>query len=339
MSVTIHQIAAQVGLSAKSVSRILSNENAPHRPETRERVLAVARELGYRANGSARAMRSRRVGSVALLLSTLGYRSVLPERLREGIQAALTANRLHLLVAALPDAQLTDEAYLPQVLREWAADGLLINYNADVPPGLPVLIARHAIPAIWINAKRDADCVHPDDFGCAHEATERLIALGHARIAYLDYAGVTHYSAPDRLAGCRAALEAAGHAPPLVFNGGGDPATRAERAHVWLARPAGERPTAMLVYGAGLAAPVLYAAAQLRLRVPSDLSLVTIEDAPDNSTGRTLDTMVLPEAAMGRAAVARLLEKIADPTRLLPPLALSAAYAPGTTCAPPPREP
>jgi LacI family transcriptional regulator len=58
MAVTIHEIAAQVGLSAKSVSRILRDENAPHRAETRERVLAAARDMGYRANGSARAMRA-----------------------------------------------------------------------------------------------------------------------------------------------------------------------------------------------------------------------------------------------------------------------------------------
>ena len=55
-AVTIHEIAAQVGLSAKSVSRILRDENAPHRAETRERVLAAARDMG--SNGSAWAMRA-----------------------------------------------------------------------------------------------------------------------------------------------------------------------------------------------------------------------------------------------------------------------------------------
>jgi LacI family transcriptional regulator len=291
--------------------------------------------MGYRANGSARAMRSRRAGSVALLLSTLGYRSVLSDRLRAGVQTALAENRLHLLVAALPDPQMTDEAFLPQVLREWAADGLLINYNADVPPGLPALITRHAIPSVWINAKRDADCVYPDDFACAREATERLVALGHRRIAYVDYAGVTHYSAPNRLAGCRAALAVGGYVPPRVFDGGGDPVTRAERAREWLVGFGDERPTVVLAYGAGLAVPILYAAALLGLRVPGDLSLLTIYDSPEVSTGRALDTMVLPEAEMGRTAVSLLLERIANPSRPLPPVALPAVHALGDTCRPP----
>ena len=141
--------------------------------------------------------------------------------------------------------------------------------------------------------------MHPDEFACAREATERLLALGHRRIGYVEYAGVTHYSAPDRLAGCRAALDAAGQAPPLTFDGGGDPATRAERARGWLAGLGNKRPTAVLTYGAGLAAPVLYAAARLGLRVPGDLSLLTIHDSPETSTGRALDTMVLPGARWG----------------------------------------
>ena len=43
-----------------------------------------------------------------------------------------------------------------------------------------------------------------------------------------------------------------------------------------------------------LAALILYAAAGLGLRVPGDLSLLTIHDSPGTSTGRALDTMVLP---------------------------------------------
>jgi DNA-binding LacI/PurR family transcriptional regulator len=45
--------------------------------------------------------------------------------------------------------------------------------------------------------------------------------------------------------------------------------------------------------------------------------------------------MVLPGGEMGRTAVTLLLEKIADPTRPLPPVALPAVYAPGDTCGPP----
>lgn len=337
MSITIHQIAAHVGLSAKTVSRVLADPKAPHRMETRERVLAAARELGYRPNRSARAMRTRRTSTVALLLSTVSHRSVLSNLLREGIQAALIECGLHLLIASLPDARLTDEAYLPQVLREWATDGLLINYNADVPAAMPAIIARHQIPSVWINAKREADCVHPDDFAGAREATERLIALGHRRIGFIEFGGVTHYSAADRRDACCAALAAAGLKPPELLEGGGAPDTRAEQACAWLQRPAGDRPTAVLAYGAGLAPPIIHAAVLCGVQVPRDLSVITVADEPDTSLGRPISTFVLPQERMGRAAVEMLVEKMATPDRLLPPRALSLAFAPGSTLGPSPE--
>jgi len=337
MSVTIHQIAARVGLSAKTVSRILGDPHAPHRAETRARVLSAAQQLGYRPNSSARAMRTRRTGSVALLLSTITHRSVLSNRLREGIQVALAEHALHLLIASLPDARLTDEEYLPQVLREWATDGLLINYNADVPAAMPAIIARHAIPSVWINAKREADCVHPDDFAAAREATERLIALGHRRIGFVDFGGVTHYSAADRREACRAALAAANLGPPEILEGGGPPTTRADQACAWLRRPAGDRPTAVLAYGAGLASPIVHAAALCDVQVPRDFSVITVADEPDTSLGRPIDTFVLPQELMGRTAVGMLIEKMTTPDRPLPPCALPLGFAPGSTLGPPPE--
>ena len=335
MTVTIHQIATHVGLSAKTVSRILSHADAPHRAETRERVLAAARDLGYRPNLSARAMRTRRAGSVALLLSTVTHRSVLSNPLREGIQSALAEHGLHLLVASLPDARLTDEGFLPQVLREWATDGLLINYNAEVPPAMPAIITRHDIPSVWINAKREADCVHPDDFAAARQATERLIALGHRRIGFVEFGGVAHYSAADRRSGCRAALTAAGLGPPELLEGGGASATRAEQACAWLRRPAGDRPTAVLAYGAGLALPIVHAAALCGVQVPGDLSVITIADELDVNLGRPIDTFVLPQELMGRTAVGMLVEKMAEPSHAQPPRAIPLAFAPGSTVGPP----
>lgn len=334
MSVTIHQIAAHVGLSAKTVSRILGNEHAPHRPETRARVLSAAQELGYRTNRSARAMRTRRTGSIALLLSTVPQRSVLSTRLLGGIQAELTEHDLHLLIASLPDARLTDEQYLPRVLRDWATDGLLINYTADIPAAMSAIITRHSIPSIWINVKQGADCVHPDDFTAAREATERLIALGHRRIAYVDFGGVTHYSAWDRREGCRDACAAAGMNSPELLEGGGDPSERAEQARAWLQRPTPDRPTAVLVYGAGLAQPIVYAAATCGLNVPGDLSVITIGEESESAVGRPIDTFVLPQELMGRTAASMLVERMTQPGRPLAPRMLPLAFIPGNTVGP-----
>jgi DNA-binding LacI/PurR family transcriptional regulator len=67
--VTIKDIAAQTGLSFRTVSRILSGKGAGHNEETRQRVVQAARQMGYRPHRSAKAMRQGRFQSVALLLS------------------------------------------------------------------------------------------------------------------------------------------------------------------------------------------------------------------------------------------------------------------------------
>ena len=56
------------------------------------------------------------------------------------------------------------------------------------------LIRRDHIPAVWLNAKRGADCVYADDLAGAREGTERLLRLGHKRVAWLDLPGGGHAS-------------------------------------------------------------------------------------------------------------------------------------------------
>ena len=334
-AVTIYQIAERVGLSPKTVSRILSGKAALHKPETRERVLQVAAELGYRANSSARAMRRQRFGCVTLLLSNVRQRSVLPAAREDGIQAALAEHDLHLMVAPLPDAKLTDQGFVPRILREYGSDGLLVNYNARIPPRMETLLAEHNLPSVWINVRRESDCVHPDDFDAGRQATERLLALGHRRIAFVDYTEQNHYSNRDREGGCRRAM-----APfrrelqVLRAPAGGNAVLPEAAAREWLRHP--ERPTAFVAYNAALALPLLYAACGLGLDVPRDLSVITFDQWIDSTLGRRIDTMVLPEYEIGKTAVAMLVRKIDQPLAAQAALALPAALEAGDTCGPAP---
>jgi LacI family transcriptional regulator len=331
--VTIRDIAVRSGLSVPTVSKIL-NDKGSYPDSTRDRVQRVARELGYRPNRSARAMQSGRFGCVALLGSTIASRSVLPEQLLAGVMDVLAEHDLQLLLAALPDASLADDGYVPRILREWMVDGLLINYNADIPAALAQVIEGHQLPAVWINSKQEHDCVFPDDFEAAREAAERLINLGHRRIAYVDWVGVTHYSRADRARGYEEAMAARGLTPTLI-------AAEGTHSHLVLAervldRPAAERPTAVITYAPFMATTLAYAAARRGRRVPEDLSLVCFNNRVERTIGQALDAMVLPEAEMGRLAVEMLLQKIEDPSRRLAPRAVRATYGAGEMVAPPP---
>ena len=328
MAVTLKQIAERCGLSIQTVSHVFNGRAHLFRPATRDLVLKTARELGYRPNGAAKAMQSGRYNCAALVLSTQpGRSSVFPPMLA-GIDDELARHGMHLVHAPLADERLSDTGFVPKILSEWLADGLLINYNAAIPAALVEAIAQHRIPSIWINSQQPYDCVHPDDFGAGRMACEHLLSLGHRRIAYVDYAHGSaqppnHYSAHDRQAGYEHALIAAG-LQPQIFQGSETfvssellPAILA-----WLGRD--DRPSAIVTYSPRDALPVLYAAsALLSLNVPRDLAIVTIDDDPADQLGVAITTVILPRYELGRVSAELLVARIFDPNgqsqpRILP---------------------
>jgi LacI family transcriptional regulator len=341
---TIKQIAERSGLSVPTVSRILSDKGQAHQPATRERVLQAARELGYRPNTSAQAMRRGRFGAIALLQSgTDRVRSLLDAGLLGGILDATAERELHLTVAALADAKLTDQGYMPKILREWAADGLLINYNAEIPERMVDLIARHEIPAVWINSVQESDCIYPDDERAAQEATEHLLRLGHERIVFASNQQTSHYSYAARQRGYEAAMHAAGRVPRSLITGNigtspPDPARSGEWRIMLDDLPGPDRATALVAYNTETVRAVLYLAAAAGVGIPRDLSLIGFCLSTKEATAiREVDTMVLPQYLMGREAVPMLLDKIEAPDVPLAPRPMPHTFAGGWTTAPPLR--
>ena len=338
---TVREVAEVAGVSLRTVCRILNGTTSLHRPETCDRVLAAADQLGYRPNASAKAVRSGRSGGIALLLSSDLHRSYLPEALFEGIQSGIRAHDLHLTVATVPDPQLTDERVVPKFLRQWMADGLLVNYTMSVPPALLSLIDRLRIPSVWINIRRETDCVYADDFRSARRLTEYLLQLGHRRVAYVDYhtdpssSDALHYSAVDRRSGYELAMANAGLSARVVRQDSMWPERlKIESATALLKSP--DRPTAIVAYSPGRSTlPVhLAAVAHCGLRIPEDLSLATFSPFMDDEVGVTMTKMLLPEREMGQEAVEMVLRKIerggAEPSQCL-----AATLVEGESTAPP----
>lgn len=339
MAATIADIAARVGKTCQLVSAVLhgGRSSSAASEETRRRIFRAAEELGYLPNAAARAVSTGRFGAVGLLLSTASWKSSLPGPTLEGIREALAGRDMHLSLGWFPDEKLTAAGYVPKLLRELMADGLLIKYDSFIPPRMIALIRRHRVPAIWMNSKQAYDCVYPDDLAGARMATERLLGLGHRRIAYADLnprPARSHYSSDERARGYAEAMKNAGLEP--LFLAGGAPVPMDARVALFkgiLSRA--ERPTAIVTYGSTEAMPALYAAAAAGLRVPEELSVVTFAGAAQDSMGVRLAAALIPEEEMGRLAVEMLMEKLDRPSRRLGPRALAFGFDEGQTCAPP----
>lgn len=340
--ITLRDVAEHVGVDRSTVSRVLSNKAAEGKISAAmaARIMDAARSLNYIPNTSARAIKVGRFGCAALLMSTVSGRSYLPSRLLDGIHDELAAADMHLTVAKVPDEKLHSPDYVPKILRSLTADGLLINYTNHLPAELVDMVDRGAFPAVWINTRREANAVYPQNFEAGRQATERLLAAGHTRIAYVDMCvgreelGAEHFSVTDRLEGYVHAMRAAGLRPWEIRPPRACDRFEKERAYASeiLNRP--DRPTAIVGYFAIFIPSLLRAAGELGIRVPTDLSIVTF--APGDGEQRlTVSAMLEPHYRMGRDAVAMLRSRIGDPGGSVPSRRLAFHWQDAGTCVPP----
>ena len=288
---------------------------------TRERILSIAHEMGYLPHGYTRSIRSGRFNCLALLTMVDPLGGSLLGPVLSGVYNAALAAGQHLSIAMLTREQLENADRTPRFLRERMSDGLLVDVP-QLPDHLHDMIDQYRVPAVWINNKLAENAVRPDDHGAACTMTERMIRLGHRRIAFVDYSVTAHYSGLDRYSGYVQAMESAGLLPRKIEGRASlPPEERVKLSRAWLT--ATDRPTAVVAEQPWSAEPILCTALELGLCVPRDLSIATFATRLVENTGYAITTCQIPMYQIGCSAVEMLLKKITDlnsepPSRLLP---------------------
>jgi DNA-binding LacI/PurR family transcriptional regulator len=343
MAITLSQLARELGVSTMTVSRALRGVGRIGE-ETRTRIVNAAQRHGYRPHGLARAMRSGRSGCVALCVADVPGLCAMPSELAIGIDQALTARGMYLAVARIPDEkpEADAEAFVPRLLGEWVADGMLVSAAHGVPCKVSEQLRQRRVPCVWINAKQELDCVDCDDYDAARRATQRLIQLGHKRIVYANHyesrnnEGPSYAGAQERYEGYESILKEAGLPRRRVWR---HPLVSfVEMWRAILTEPANQRPTAVVCFSRYTAHPILQAAGQMSREIPRDLSLVSFDDEPASEFEFPLSTMVLPERQMGQKAVEMLCAKIENPEQSVEGVKLLAEWFDGGTMGAAPRQ-
>jgi LacI family transcriptional regulator len=311
---TLKDIAEKVGVTPKTVSAVLNDRYQATHPKAvarADRIRKTARELGYRPNAAARAAQAGRFGSIGILMSTSGKHSILTEVIG-GIQQAVTERQLGLRFCSIPDENI-DDRHIGRLLQQLCVDGVLVNYTHEFPPQLLALLEQHSIPAVWVNTKQPHDCVHADDYAAGKLGVEKLIQLGHRKIAYVTHTFRQdgHYSAIDRCAGYQDAMRQTGLSPVMLDYGIHAP--NVDRDAILMPWLQEVRPTAVHTQSLSEAIGVYSAAEKLGLRIPADLSILTIQPEEQAALGIQFDAVRLASTRVGKRGVELLAEKIADP--------------------------
>lgn len=204
---TLSDVAALAGVSAKTVSRALNNEGNV-RQEKVDRVLRAAEELGFRRNEMARLLRTRGAASmIGVITGDVGdpfWTGVL-----RGVENVIGDGDRFLLSASTRDN--TDrESQIVSAMVERRVMALLVVPTAPDQSYLRA-VTTLGTPVVCIDRPAtgvDVDAVIADDVGGTTRGVRLLMDRGHRRIAFLGRPSI--YTTEKRVAGYRAALDAAG---------------------------------------------------------------------------------------------------------------------------------
>jgi len=308
-SVSIRDVAAAASVSYQTVSRVI-NGHPSVKLSTREQVLAAIDDLGFRPNRAARALAGGPAHSVTVLTpnTTLyGYTAAL-----QGIEEAGRATGFAVGVRVV-------ESAAPPEVRDAVARAvepggalIVIAYDkagtevlAAVPPGVP-MAAMVETPVG--DEGRGKPWVWADDRKAAGDAARYLLGLGHRTVHYVSIPSSTDTS--QRMAGWRAALEAAGAPVPEPVQAGWSPRSGFQAGQLLAADPG---VTAVLCGNDDLALGVIRAMHKAGRVIPRDVSVVGFDDTPlSEFYTPALTTVRLDFTGLGRLCFT-LLRGLVDP--------------------------
>lgn len=306
---TLEDVARLAGVSTATVSRCL---NAPERvvEDTRARVLHAVETLGYTPNFAARVMAAKRSFTIGAIIPTM--ENAIFARGLQAFQEELHKRGYTLLVAS--------SAYRPEIERDQirllasrGADGLLL-IGHDRAAGIYDYLERQQVPALvaW-SYLPDAHVpsVGFDNHAAMFALAQRVISLGHRRIAMISAICAGNDRARLRMEGLRAALRAHG-VPPDALSVIETPYGIEEGAAALDALLSRDiRPSVVMCGNDVLAVGALSRAQSLGLSVPDDISITGFDDIElARIVSPALTTVHVPHREMGHRAACALTDMI-----------------------------
>jgi DNA-binding LacI/PurR family transcriptional regulator len=306
-SVSLKELAAHLGLSLTTVSRVMNNSAAAHRiaPETQKRVLEAATAMNYKPNIVARGLRKKQSFTVGVMVPEIseGYSACV----LGGIEDALLEEKFFYFVVSHRHCPELLQSY-PHLLLSRAVEGI-IAVDTPIQEELPV-------PVVAVSGHRRKNgvlTIELDHLTAARYALSHLAELGHRRIAFIKgqaFSSDTEVRWKAIRQVCttlgipidsKLVVQLEGTAP------GSEPGYIATRKLL----EQGGRFTAIFSFNDASAIGAITALHEARLHVPRDVSIIGFDDIPSAATVHPgLTTVRQPLYEMGRTAAKNLLRLI-----------------------------
>jgi LacI family transcriptional regulator, galactose operon repressor len=303
-------VAAQAGVSIGTASKAL-NGQGKLRPATRERVAAVARDLGFAPNVLAKALLAGRTYTVGLITTDSFGRFSIPVML--GAEDALGAGQISVFMCDTRDDPARERQHLDMLVSR-RVDGLIVTGRRIEPrPSIGDTLGIPVVYAMTQSLDTDEPAILPDDYGGGHLAASEFLRSGRRVVAHIT--GPARFlCARKRASGFCDAVTSAGaeFSPNDVLYGEWSERWGREAAHILLAASPGVE--AIFCGSDQIARGV---ADTLRLagrRVPQDIALIGFDNWEPMALGcePALTSIDMCLEDVGRTAAEHLLAAIGD---------------------------
>lgn len=288
---TLREIAERAGVSIATVSDVLTGKYdsmGPRAQRRAEQIRALARELGYRPNAAARAVRTNRRRTIGVIVE--GH----PLALETMAGAAERLQENGFLAVVIPHGYQRELTLEDPALREQVTDGFIV---VDGAPAKLVHALDELGPVIWVNSAvwRARGCLRRDEHAAGVAATRALVELGYERLHFVKGGGELHFSIKERERGFLEVM-AAHELEHSVLE-------MPQRDDEELVLPRLLPGSALVTSSAYQAGRVLTACAQKRVRPGRDVGLISCDDAGVfNLTWPELARVTFDRHQMGRKA-------------------------------------
>lgn len=305
----VRQVAKLAGVSVATVSRVF-NQASSVRPNTRDAVLAAAKQLNYVPNSAARSLTMNRSYTIGIVIPTID--NSIFARFIDAIERTLAEQGYGLIVATCGFDRHNESRRVEELLK-MGIEGLILS-GAEHDTALLELIAARRLPMVCTSLYA-ADYAWPtigyDNYSMGQVVARHLLELGHRKIHILSGSRASNDRTRNRVRGAVDCLQQAGisdipvHETELSFAAGCQISREVLSQH--------KDCTALLCTSDVLAMGALLEAPRLGLSIPDDLSVTGFDDqdwAAVSNPGLT--SVHTPSTRMGIATANALVANISD---------------------------
>lgn len=319
--ITIYDVAYRANVSLATVSRAINNPEKV-KPDTRERVLKVIEELGYKPNAFARGLASRKSTTVAVIVPDMSRASI--AEMMNGIADIARVYKYTILLYILDNEDLNQEDILREIIAA-QVDGILY-LNDEVTNDQYEFLQRvrdeYSIPVVLTNTvfpdHEDIPSVSIDYEKAAYEMTKLLIEEGRKNIFMVST--VRKYMVNDlKESGYLRAIEEAGLSPKIMRTSG-RVSVNTEHFNEYFKN---HKVDGVLAVRDSIAVNFMNVARQNDVVIPKDISVAGFQNTKYAILARPkltcVDVPIYDIGAVGMRVLTKLMnqEKVTDPEVIL----------------------